>query len=61
MWFASDGLEAMASERSIWAALVLLLLLTLALAYIPVGKVSPAVGIVIATIKAGFVVCSLWA
>jgi cytochrome c oxidase subunit 4 len=40
----------------IWAALMLLLLLTLALAYVPVGKLSPAIGIVIAAIKAGFVV-----
>jgi cytochrome c oxidase subunit IV len=40
----------------IWAALMLLLATTLALAYVPMGKLSPAVGIVIATIKAGFVV-----
>jgi cytochrome c oxidase subunit 4 len=40
----------------IWAALMLLLLLTLALAYVPMGKLSPAIGIVVAAIKAGFVV-----
>ena len=40
----------------IWAGLMILLLLTLAMAYVPMGKLSPAVGIVIATIKAGFVV-----
>jgi cytochrome c oxidase subunit 4 len=40
----------------IWAAPVLLLLLTLALAYVPMGKLSPAIGIVIAAVKAAFVV-----
>jgi cytochrome c oxidase subunit IV len=40
----------------IWAALMLLLMMTLALAYVPMGKLSPAVGIVIAAVKAGFVV-----
>jgi cytochrome c oxidase subunit 4 len=40
----------------IWAALMLLLVMTLALAYVPMGKLSPAVGIVIAAVKAGFVV-----
>jgi cytochrome c oxidase subunit 4 len=40
----------------IWAALMLLLVMTLALAYVPMGKLSPAVGIVIAAVKAEFVV-----
>jgi cytochrome c oxidase subunit 4 len=40
----------------IWAALMLLLAMTLALAYVPMGKLSPAVGIAIAAVKAGFVV-----
>jgi cytochrome c oxidase subunit IV len=40
----------------IWAVLMLLLLLTLALAYVPMGRLSPAIGIVIAAIKAGLVV-----
>jgi cytochrome c oxidase subunit IV len=40
----------------IWAALMLLLLLTLALAYVPMGKLSPTIGIAIAAAKAGFVV-----
>jgi cytochrome c oxidase subunit 4 len=40
----------------IWVALMLLLLLTLTLAYVPTGKISPAIGIVIATVKSGFVV-----
>lgn len=39
----------------IWAVLMLLLLLTLALAYVPMGRLSPAIGIVIAAIKAGLV------
>jgi cytochrome c oxidase subunit 4 len=40
----------------IWATLLLLLLLTLVLAYVPMGKLSPAIGIVVAAIKAGFVI-----
>jgi cytochrome c oxidase subunit 4 len=40
----------------IWAALMLLLLLTLTLAYVPTGKLSPTIGIVIAAVKTGFVV-----
>ena len=40
----------------IWAGLMILLLLTLAMAYVPMGKLSPAIGIVIAAIKAGLVV-----
>ena len=39
----------------IWVALMLLLLLTLALAYVPMGKISPATGVAIAAIKAGLV------
>ena len=34
----------------------LTVLLTLALAYVPMGRLSPAIGIVIAAIKAGLVV-----
>jgi cytochrome c oxidase subunit IV len=40
----------------IWVALMLLLLLTLSLSYVPMGKLSPATGIAIAAIKAGLVV-----
>ena len=40
----------------IWAALMLLLLLTLALAYVPMGTLSPATGVGIAGIKAALVV-----
>jgi cytochrome c oxidase subunit IV len=40
----------------IWAVLILLLVTTLALAYVPMGKLSPAVGIAIAAVKTGFVV-----
>jgi cytochrome c oxidase subunit IV len=40
----------------IWAALMLLLLLTLALAYVPMGRLSPAIGVGIAGIKAALVV-----
>ena len=40
----------------IWVALMLLLLLTLALAYVPMGTISPATGIGIAAIKAALVV-----
>jgi cytochrome c oxidase subunit 4 len=40
----------------IWVALVLLLALTLALAYVPMGRLSPAIGVGVAVIKAGFVV-----
>jgi cytochrome c oxidase subunit 4 len=57
----TDGSRATAwklwrRNRLIWAALMLLLLLTLALAYVPTGKLSPAIGIVIAAVKAGLVV-----
>jgi cytochrome c oxidase subunit 4 len=40
----------------IWAALMLLLALTLRLAYVPMGWLTPAAGIVIALAKAGFVI-----
>jgi cytochrome c oxidase subunit IV len=40
----------------IWAALVLLLMLSLVLAYIPMGLFTPAVGIVIAFVKASLVI-----
>jgi cytochrome c oxidase subunit 4 len=40
----------------IWAALVLLLMLSLGLAYVPMGLFTPAAGIVIAVIKAGLVI-----
>jgi cytochrome c oxidase subunit IV len=40
----------------IWVALMLLLLLTLALAYVPMGKLSPVTGVAIAGIKAVLVV-----
>jgi cytochrome c oxidase subunit 4 len=40
----------------IWATLMLLLLLTLALAYVPMGTLSPATGVGIAAIKAVLVV-----
>ena len=36
----------------IWFALMLLLMLTLALAYVPLGELSPAIGVGIAGIKA---------
>jgi cytochrome c oxidase subunit 4 len=40
----------------IWAALMLLLTLTLVFAYVPMGLVTPAAGIVIAFVKAGLVI-----
>ncbi len=40
----------------IWAALMLLLLLTLALAYVPMGMLSPVTGVGIAAINAVLVV-----
>ncbi len=40
----------------IWAALLLLLLLSLALAYVPMGFFTPTAGIVIAFTKAGLVI-----
>jgi cytochrome c oxidase subunit IV len=40
----------------IWFALMLLLVLTLALAYVPMGRLSPAIGVGIAGIKAVLVV-----
>jgi cytochrome c oxidase subunit 4 len=40
----------------IWAALLLLLLLSLALAYVPMGYFTPAAGIVIAFMKASLVI-----
>jgi cytochrome c oxidase subunit 4 len=40
----------------IWAALMLLLILTLVLAYLPLGMLTPIGGIVIAVAKAGLVV-----
>ena len=40
----------------IWAALLLLLLLSLVLAYVPMGWFTPAAGIVIAFTKAGLVI-----
>ena len=40
----------------IWAGLMLLLTLTLILAYVPMGLLTPAAGIVIALAKAGFVI-----
>jgi cytochrome c oxidase subunit 4 len=40
----------------IWAALMLLLALTLVLAYVPMGLFTPAAGIVIALAKAGLVI-----
>ena len=40
----------------IWVALMCLLALTLVLAYMPMGLITPTAGIVIAFIKAGLVV-----
>lgn len=40
----------------IWAALLLLLLLSLGLAYVPMGLFTPTAGIVIAFVKAGLVI-----
>jgi cytochrome c oxidase subunit 4 len=40
----------------IWAALLALLLLSLALAYVPMGRITTAAGIVIAAIKSALVV-----
>jgi cytochrome c oxidase subunit 4 len=57
----SDGSRLLAAKLwrrngLIWVALMLLLLLTLTLAYIPMGKLSPAIGVGIAAIKAVLVV-----
>jgi cytochrome c oxidase subunit 4 len=40
----------------IWAALLLLLMLSLGLAYVPMGLFTPAAGIFIAFVKAGLVI-----
>jgi cytochrome c oxidase subunit 4 len=40
----------------IWAALLLLLMLSLGLAYVPMGLFTPTAGILIAFLKAGFVI-----
>lgn len=40
----------------IWAALLFLLLLSLVLAYVPMGLITPTAGVVIAFIKAGLVI-----
>lgn len=40
----------------IWAALMLLLMLSLGLAYVPMGLFTPAAGIVIAFVKASLVI-----
>jgi cytochrome c oxidase subunit 4 len=40
----------------IWAALLALLLLSLVLAYVPMGFFTPTIGIVIAFVKAGLVI-----
>jgi cytochrome c oxidase subunit IV len=40
----------------IWAALVLLLMLSLGLAYVPMGLFTPTAGILIAFLKAGLVI-----
>ena len=40
----------------IWAALLLLLMLSLGLAYVPMGLFTPVAGIVIAFVKAGLVI-----
>jgi cytochrome c oxidase subunit IV len=40
----------------IWAVLLLLLILSLVLAYLPMGWFTPTVGIVIALVKAGLVI-----
>ncbi len=40
----------------IWAALLLLLMLSLMLAYVPMGILTPTAGIAIAFIKAGVVI-----
>ena len=42
-------------NRLIWAVLILLLALTLVLAYIPMGWLTPTAGIVVAFAKAGLV------
>lgn len=39
----------------IWAALMALLVLTLVLAYVPMGRLTTAIGIAIALVKAGLV------
>ncbi|MGY4513511.1 cytochrome C oxidase subunit IV family protein [Bradyrhizobium sp. USDA 3650] len=40
----------------IWVALLALLLLSLALAYVPMGRITTAAGIIIAAVKSGLVV-----
>lgn len=40
----------------IWAALMLLLMLSLVLAYVPMGLFTPAAGVVIAFVKASLVI-----
>lgn len=40
----------------IWATLLCLLLLSLALAYVPMGRLTAVAGIVIAFVKSGFVI-----
>jgi cytochrome c oxidase subunit 4 len=40
----------------IWAALLLLLMLSLGLAYVPMGLFTPTAGILIAFLKAGLVI-----
>src|ERR1700710_2635149 len=57
----NDGRPALAAKLwrrngLIWVALMFLLLLTLALAYVPMGPLSPATGVGIAAIKAVLVV-----
>ena len=57
----NDGRPALAAKLwrrngLIWVALMLLLLLTLALAYVPMGTLSPATGVGIAGIKGVLVV-----
>jgi cytochrome c oxidase subunit 4 len=56
---ASRGVTAWKLWRRnglIWAALMCLLVLTLVIAYVPMGLFTPAAGIAIAFIKAGLVV-----
>ena len=40
----------------IWAALLMLLLLSLGLAYVPMGRMTTVVGVVIAFVKSGLVI-----
>jgi len=54
-WYSQAG-KLWRRNGLIWAALMLLLLLTLALAYVPMGTLSPATGVGIAGIKAALVV-----